>query len=102
MKLEIVETKKIDYKFNEDKLLRELKKYIDGTYNAHYSKEKFQATEFIVDSGHGTGFMIGNVMKYAQRYGKKGSDADARKDLLKVLHYALMQLHVHDSTSPHR
>lgn len=89
---------KIDYKFNEDKLLTEFKEYIDGTYNAHYSKEKFQATEFIVDSGHGTGFMIGNVMKYAQRYGKKGSDADARKDLLKVLHYALMQLHVHDST----
>jgi|TARA_B000000565_G_C23743479_1_gene361882 hypothetical protein len=88
----------IDYKFNEDKLLAEFKEYIDGTYNAHYSKEKFQATEFIVDSGHGTGFMIGNVMKYAQRYGKKGSDADARKDLLKVLHYALMQLHVHDST----
>ena len=88
---------KIDYKFNEDKLLAEFKEYIDGTYNAHYSKEKFQATEFIVDSGHGTGFMIGNVMKYAQRYGKKGSDADARKDLLKVLHYALMQLHVHDS-----
>ena len=89
---------KIDYKFNEDKLLAEFKEYIDGTYNAHYSKEKFQATEFIVDSGHGTGFMIGNVMKYVQRYGKKGSDADARKDLLKVLHYALMQLHVHDST----
>ena len=89
---------KINYKFNEDKLLAEFKQYIDGTYNAHYSKEKFQATEFIVDSGHGTGFMIGNVMKYAQRYGKKGSDADARKDLLKVLHYALMQLHVHDST----
>ncbi len=88
----------IDYKFNEDKLLAEFKEYIDGTYNAHYSKEKFQATEFIVDSGHGTGFMIGNVMKYAQRYGKKGSNADARKDLLKVLHYALMQLHVHDST----
>jgi hypothetical protein len=78
----------IDYKFNEDKLLAEFKEYIDGTYNAHYS----------VDSGHGTGFMIGNVMKYAQRYGKKGSNADARKDLLKVLHYALMQLHVHDST----
>ena len=89
---------KIDYKFNEDKLLAEFKEYVDGTYNAHYSKEKFQATEFIVDSGHGTGFMIGNVMKYAQRYGKKGSNADARKDLLKVLHYALMQLHVHDST----
>jgi len=87
----------IDYKFNEEKLLTEFKEYVDATYDAHYSKEKFQATEFIVDSGHGTGFMIGNVMKYAQRYGKKGSDADARKDLLKVLHYALMQLHVHDT-----
>ena len=32
----------------------------------------------------------------AQRYGKKGSNVDARKDLLKVLHYALIQLYVHD------
>ena len=74
---------KIDYKFNEEKLLTEFKEYVDATYDAHYSKEK----------------LIGNVMKYAQRYGKKGSDADARKDLLKVLHYALMQLHVHDTKS---
>ena len=35
-------------------------------------------------------------MKYAQRYGKKGSRADARKDLLKVLHYGIIQLYVHD------
>ena len=46
--------------------------------------------------GHGTGFCIGNILKYAQRYGKKGSREDARKDLLKVLHYAIIQLHVHD------
>ena len=86
----------IDYKFNEDKNLNELKKHIDSTYDSHYSKEKFQATEFIVDGGHGTGFCIGNIMKYAQRYGKKGSRADARKDLLKVLHYGIIQLFVHD------
>ena len=53
----------IDYKFNEDKNLNELKKHIDSTYDSHYSKEKFQATEFIVDGGHGTGFCIGNIMK---------------------------------------
>ena len=35
-------------------------------------------------------------MKYAQRYGKKGSRDDARKDLLKVLHYGIIQLFVHD------
>lgn len=88
--------KNIDYKFNEGELIKEFKKYIDSTYTSHYSKDKFQATEFIMDGGHGTGFCIGNVMKYAQRYGKKGSAADARKDLMKVLHYALMQLYVHD------
>lgn len=85
-----------DYKFNEGSLIEEFKQYIDSTYTSHYSKEKFQATEFIIDGGHGTGFCIGNVLKYAQRYGKKGNSSDARKDLMKVLHYALIQLHIHD------
>ena len=80
----------INYKFDENK-------YIDSTYGQHYAKDKFQATEFIVDGGHGTGFCIGNVLKYAQRYGKKGTAEDARKDLMKVLHYALMQMYVHDN-----
>jgi len=84
----------IDYKFSEDRLLDDLKAYIDSTYDAHYSKSKFQATEFIFDSGHGMGFCIGNVLKYAQRYGRK--DGYNRKDLQKVLHYAIMALHVHD------
>ena len=59
------------YKYNEGKTLAELKEYIDSTYDEHYSKNKFQATEFIIDGGHGEGFCIGNIMKYAQRYGKK-------------------------------
>jgi len=86
----------IHYKFNEKNSIEELQKHIDKTYDSHYSKEKFQAAEFIIDGGHGTGFCIGNILKYAQRYGKKGSREDARKDLLKVLHYAIIQLHVHD------
>ncbi len=92
----------IDYKFNEDKNINELKKHIDSTYDSHYSKEKFQATEFIVDGGHGTGFCMGNIMKYAQRYGKKGNRDDARKDLMKVLHYAIIQLHVHDTENDNK
>tara|TARA_B100000085_G_scaffold23811_1_gene20050 strand:+ start:3628 stop:3909 length:282 start_codon:yes stop_codon:yes gene_type:complete len=88
---------KISYKFNEADYVKELKDYVDATYGQHYSKDKFQATEFIVDGGHGTGFCIGNVLKYAQRYGKKGTADDARKDLMKVLHYALIQLYVHDN-----
>ena len=30
----------IDYKYDEDKALTELKSYIDSTYNEHYSKVK--------------------------------------------------------------
>ena len=82
------------YKFNEGALCEELRSYIDGTYHEHYSKSKFQATEFIMDGGHGEGFCVGNILKYAQRYGKK--DGYNRKDLLKVLHYAIMALYVHD------
>ena len=86
--------KTINYKYSEDKILDELKMYIDGTYDAHYSQNKFQATEFIMDSGHGEGFCIGNILKYAQRYGKKnGKD---RNDLLKVIHYGIMALHNHN------
>ena len=85
---------KIKYKYNEDNALAELSKYIDSTYDEHYSKNKFQATEFIIDGGHGEGFCIGNILKYAQRYGKKnGKD---RRDLLKILHYTIIALFVHD------
>lgn len=86
----------INYKYDENKYLEEIQAYVDATYGQHYARDKFQATEFIIDSGHGTGFCVGNILKYAQRYGKKGSKDDARKDLMKVLHYALIQLHIHD------
>ena len=85
------------YKYSEDKVLSELKEYIDSTYDEHYSQNKYQATEFILDIGHGAGFCIGNILKYAQRYGKKGNEKDHRKDLLKVLHYAIIALYNHDN-----
>jgi hypothetical protein len=81
-------------KYSEDRILKELEDYIQSTYDKHYSKNKFQATEFIIDSGHGMGFCLGNVMKYAQRYGKK--DGRNRDDLMKIAHYAMMAIHVHD------
>lgn len=86
----------ITYKYNEAQLLQEITEYVNSTYGAHYSQAKIQTSEFIIDSGHGVGFTIGNIMKYAQRYGKKGSPEDWRKDLLKVIHYGIMALHVHD------
>ena len=87
----------IDYKFNEGDLIAEFQEYIDSTYKGHYATNKFQSTEVIIERGHGTGFCMGNVDKYSNRYGKKGSREDARKDLMKVLHYALIQLYIHDT-----
>jgi len=85
------------YKFSEDKLIEEFTDYIDSTYAAHYNTNKIQSMENIIDKGHGTGFCMGNVDKYASRYLNKGTRDDARKDLMKVLHYTLLQLHIHDN-----
>ena len=87
-----MKSKDIDYKYNEGNTLAELQEYIDSTYDEHYSKNKFQATEFIIDGGHGEGFCIGNIMKYAQRYGKKGGKN--KRDLLKVIHYGIIALYI--------
>ena len=84
----------IDYKYNEGDLIAEIKDYIDGTYGEHYSTNNYQATEFIIDGGHGEGFCIGNIMKYAQRYGKK--NGYNRKDLMKIIHYAVIAMYNHD------
>ena len=76
--------------FNEEEVLNWINNYITSTYDSHYSQDKIQTTEFIFDSGHGIGFCIGNIIKYAQRYGKKkGYNQD---DLLKVVHYAIILL----------
>lgn len=85
----------IDYRYKENEILKELQNYIDKTYGQHYSRSKFQASEFIFDNGHGVGFTVGNIMKYAQRYGKK--KGHNRDDILKILHYAVMLLYVHDT-----
>ena len=90
------------YKFNEADIIDQIQEYIDSTYDGHYNRDKFQATEFILDGGHGTGFCIGNILKYAQRYGKKGTPDDARKDLLKVIHYAIIALYNHDEENDAR
>jgi|TARA_R100001460_G_scaffold24759_1_gene49665 hypothetical protein len=84
----------IKYKFNEDKILQEIKAYIDSTYDQHYSQGKYQATDMIIDAGHGEGFSIGNIMKYAMRCGKKD---EKKKELLKIIHYGIIGLYVEDN-----
>ena len=78
------------FKFREDEILTKVSNHIIQTYDAHYSMNKIQSTEFIVDAGHGEGFCIGNIIKYAQRYGKK--NGKQKDDLLKIIHYAIILL----------
>lgn len=87
----------LPYKFREDELIEEFKAYIDMTYGGHYGQGGLQSAEVIVDRGHGMGFFLGNVDKYNARYGKKGnSPQEHRKDIFKILHYALLALYEHD------
>ena len=82
------------YKFSEDETLKLVKVYIDKTYEKHYAYGDYQATDVIFDNGHGEGFCIGNIIKYAMRYGKKNGHNQA--DLLKIIHYAIMAIHLKD------
>ena len=79
-----------NYKFSEAEILFDVQSYIDDTYSSHYAQAPKQATELIIENGHGEGFCIGNIIKYAQRYGKK--DGHNKNDLMKVIHYAIIQL----------
>ena len=81
-------------KFNETELLEEVQYYIDDTYKSHYASNKYQATDIIIDAGFGEGFCMGNIIKYIKRYGMK--QGYNRKDILKLIHYAIIMLHVHD------
>ena len=85
----------MEYKFNEKNIVEQIQRYIDGTYERHYAHCKYQATDMIIDSGHGEGFCMGNIMKYAMRCGKK-EGTDKEDDLLKIIHYAIIAIHLGD------
>ena len=86
------------YKYSEDRILQELKEYISGTYNAHYSAgdDKIQTLDLIEACGDGESFCRSNILKYASRYDKKGT---ARRDIMKILHYAVLLMHFNDKNS---
>ena len=84
----------MEYKFDENINLHLLKQYVENTYKEHYAHSKYQATDMIIDAGHCEGFCIGNIMKYAMRYGKKNGKSE--KDILKIMHYALIALYLNN------
>ena len=98
-----LDLKKIDlksnkYKYSEEEILKELSDYISATYNQHYSAgdEKIQTLDLIEACGDGEALCRSNILKYASRYDKKGT---ARRDILKILHYAVLLLHFNDKNT---
>ena len=84
-------TDKTVYKYNEDKILQEVKDYISDTYRAHYNSGSGIQTLDLIDScGDAAAFCRSNILKYASRYDKKGS---AKMDLKKIIHYAVLLYH---------
>lgn len=78
------------WKYNEDKILKQLEEYIKSTYNQHYVDKVSGATEQTIDKikhNRREGFCAGNVTKYIDRYDTKGTP---RADLFKVLHYTIL------------
>ena len=87
------------YKYSEDVILAELKEYISSTYRQHYSagNDQIQTLDLIEACGDGEAFCRSNILKYASRYDKKGT---ARRDIIKILHYAVLLLHFSDKSAP--
>ncbi len=82
--------------YNEQLTLDEFQGYLKNTYEGHYNSESKggQVIDSIMDAGHGEGFCVGNIIKYASRYGKK--DGKNVYDLYKVIHYTLLLKHIRD------
>ena len=82
---------KINWKYNEPKILLEISKYLEGTYDQHYAGNKDIQT---VDFWHSLGSLDttarDNAIKYLARYGKKGGKN--RKDLIKAIHYIILMM----------
>ena len=85
-------------KYSEDSILKELSDYISGTYQQHYSagSDRVQTLDLIEACGDGEAFCRSNILKYASRYDKKGT---ARRDILKILHYAVLLMHFNDKNA---
>ena len=73
-------------------VIADLQSYVDSTYGEHYSINNFQATEFIIDGGHGEGFCM--VISSSMHNDTVRRIQPKRFD--EGVHYAIIALHVHD------
>jgi hypothetical protein len=84
------------WKYNEDKILKDVQDYVTGTYNSHYcghnqDYKDTQTIDLMAAKDLAAHFCQANILKYGSRYGDK--DGRNKRDLLKVIHYAMLLLH---------
>ena len=84
------------YKYHEEEILKDIEEYVSGTYKGHYTGNshefrKVQTIDLMASKDLAAAFCQANIIKYGSRYGNK--DGKNKKDLMKVIHYAMLLLH---------
>jgi len=93
------------WKYHEDVILKEIRDYLSGTYNAHYASPEShtQTLDLIAGIGDAEPFCRSNAIKYLSRFGKKGGKN--QRDLLKAIHYCILLYHFaglcNENTTPY-
>ena len=84
------------FKYHEEEILKDIQEYVSGTYQGHYTGKSHefrnvQTIDLMASKELASGFCQANILKYGSRYGNK--DGKNTKDLMKVIHYAMLLLH---------
>ena len=84
------------YKYHEAEIIKDIEEYVSGTYNGHYTGDtheyrNVQTIDLMAARSLASSFCQSNILKYGSRYGSK--DGKNKKDLMKVIHYAMLLLH---------
>ena len=84
------------WKYNEDKILKDIQDYVTSTYGSHYcghqqNYKDVQTIDLMAAKELASHFCQANIIKYGSRYGDK--DGRSKRDLMKVIHYAMLLLH---------
>ena len=84
------------FKYHEEEILKDIESYVSGTYSGHYTGDtheyrNVQTLDLMAARSLASAFCQSNILKYGSRYGSK--DGKEKKDLLKVIHYAMLLLH---------
>ena len=98
MSLQVTEEKPMAhyFKYHEKEILKDIEEYVSRTYQGHYTGKSHeyrnvQTLDLMAAKELASGFCQANILKYGSRYGN--TDGKNTKDLMKVIHYAMLLLH---------